>query len=221
MAWARVDDSAYTHPKFLTLDPAAIGLWAMALSYTADHLTDGFIPRAQLPRFIAAPAARALKLAGALVKAGLWEERGDGYQVHDFTDWNAPAEEIRRKRQLARDRQERYREGKTGRFGNASPHAPDNASRGALVTSTHATPRSNTPLPPSFEKQHDSVTASPGGRLHLPAEAAGWVHEDGCPKTEHLDRFPADRQRQCGAHRAAGTQVGRADKRLARPSVPG
>jgi len=59
MPWGRLDDSAYTHPKFLGLDPAAVGLWAMALSYCNHHLTDGCIPRPQLSRLIAASQSKA------------------------------------------------------------------------------------------------------------------------------------------------------------------
>jgi hypothetical protein len=74
--WARVVGRAHSHPKFLALDPAAIGLWTMGLSYCGDQLTDGFIPRAQVAKLVSAPAGRTLKLAADLVKHGLWEARG-------------------------------------------------------------------------------------------------------------------------------------------------
>lgn len=213
MAWARIDDSAYTHPKLLDLDPAAVGLWAMGLSYCADHLTDGHIPRAQVVRLIAAPASRALSLAALLVKAGLWESRGnDGYAVHDFAQWNDSAETIRRKRQAHRDRQQRYWTQKAQSPSDASfvasPAPSGTASPDASVTGVYATPRHATHkppfIPPSSETRH-TVTHRPDGGLDLPPGAADWLHPDGCPRSEFLDRFPPDFQRQCRDHRAPRT----------------
>ncbi len=179
MGWARVDDGAYTHPKFLGLDPAAVGLWALALSYCNHHLTDGFVPRTQVPRLVACPPTLAFKLAHELQKHGLWEERGkDGFQVHDYLDWNPSATEIRRDRALHRERQARYRSRQTGRFGDASRSASAEASGDpsvtAAVTSTHATPLHYPPIVPP-----PSGVATPPHRGDDDSRVPAWLPPPG------------------------------------------
>ena len=82
MAFARIQTTILNHPKFHGLEPAAIGLWTMGNVYCWDQLTDGFIPRWQVPRLLPAVRPhRALALADLLVAAtaggrfrhGLWE----------------------------------------------------------------------------------------------------------------------------------------------------
>jgi hypothetical protein len=214
MAWGRIDDGAFTHPKFLTLDPAALGLWAMALSYSAHELTDGFIPREQVPRLVSVGRARAFALAAKLVASRLWEDRGaDGFQVHDYLDWNDSAKEVREKR--AAIAEVRSRAGRLGGLRSAevnrskrqaNPVINAEANAGGLLakqTQQNSSPRHATPL------TTEPKTLDDGG-LHLPKEAAEWVHADGCVKTEHLGRFPADRRRQCREHRAVEAESGAA-----------
>ena len=104
MSWARLDDKAYAHPKFLGLDPAAIALYWLGLSYAANIESDGFIPRAQVPILAAVFKAhrRAIKLADMLVERGLWDEKGpigfeipslgSGWWVHDYLIYNPKRE---------------------------------------------------------------------------------------------------------------------------------
>jgi hypothetical protein len=217
MSWARVDDGAYTHPKFLGLDPAAIGLWAMALSYCNHHLTDGFIARTQVPRLVAVPPMRAFKLAGELLKHGLWEERGkDGFQVHDYLDWNPSAAEVRKQRALHSARQARYieraRDRQPRRFGHTASDASPDASAGtthdaaadASADTAHATPHHDHPpiVPPS-----PVVVSTPSGdpdatwsRTWMPPP--GTIYPDGCARPEFEHLFPQHRRGQCPRHRA-------------------
>jgi hypothetical protein len=214
MAWARLDDSIYTHPKFLTLEPAAVGLYAMGLAYCTHHLSDGYIPQAQVPRLICAAPAVALKLASLLVHGGLWEKDLDGFRVHDYLDWNPSAADIRLDRAQRRARNDRYRARQRSASGDASQDALDDASldashntirdasRDASQDGLYATPRhttsrktERTPPYPPLSHHHEA------DELHLPVEASTWVHPDGCPRTAYLDRFPVDRQRQCPQHR--------------------
>jgi hypothetical protein len=86
---------------------------------------------------------QAFKLAEKLVKAGLWERRGtDGFQVHDYTDWNLSAAKIREHRKQNAERQDRYRTRNpaSGLFSSRDP-SPD-ALRDASTDASHDASRS-------------------------------------------------------------------------------
>jgi len=97
MAWARLDDGFYDHPKVLSLieeEPegwAALGFWCACLAWAHRHTrkpgkTPGHMSRSAVARMdrIRGPA-----YAGLLVKHGLWElhRDGDGWLIHDFQEF--------------------------------------------------------------------------------------------------------------------------------------
>jgi hypothetical protein len=77
MPWFLVDDQFHSHPKALATEPAALGLWAVAGSWSSAHLTDGVVPDDVLPRLF----PDAVKLAEALVTEGLWKRVKGGYKI--------------------------------------------------------------------------------------------------------------------------------------------
>lgn len=83
MAWAKIDDGWWAHPKVLGLTLSARGLWATALSWSCAQRKDR-IPR-QLVLMVAGNDGD--DLANELTKAGLWEDDGDGWIVHDWADY--------------------------------------------------------------------------------------------------------------------------------------
>lgn len=96
MSWVRLDDKAMDHPKILLLTDSQFRLWIKGLCYAQKHLTDGFIP--------------ALALKPMLPKAGdstrlcevvLWEVVTDGFQVHDFLQWNDSRERVQERKDAA------------------------------------------------------------------------------------------------------------------------
>jgi len=104
MSWARLDDGFIDHPKMVGLRLELVGLWARGLGYCGRHLTDGAIRRAVLPQLTGLSLSRAARLADELVKAGLWENAGSDYLVHDYLDWNPSRREVleeRERRSLA------------------------------------------------------------------------------------------------------------------------
>jgi len=108
--WSKLDDALLDHKKvFFAGDVVgrngaaiAIGLYAMGLMWTNKHLTDGHLPAAVVKswRHLEHP----LRIADALVTAGLWEKNGTGYIVHDFHDHNPTAESVKQKREEDRKR---------------------------------------------------------------------------------------------------------------------
>lgn len=104
MTWFKVDDGFHSHPKtrkVLTKAPAALALWVVAGSWSADNLTDGLIPEDQLPWLIPVGAD---DMAQQLVAARFWRRVKGGYQFHqwatdgDGTKRNPTREEVEAER---------------------------------------------------------------------------------------------------------------------------
>jgi hypothetical protein len=91
MSWARLDDNIAHHPKILRAGPEAAFFWVLCLTYSQRFLTDGHIPEAALGAVGSWAAARARQLATKLVQVRLLERCANGYQVHDYLQYNKPA----------------------------------------------------------------------------------------------------------------------------------
>jgi hypothetical protein len=78
VTWVKLDDSFATNPKVFMLSDVAFRAYVMGLCYASYHLTDGFVP------------AGYVKLKGAreLEAAGLWEQDGAGWRIHDYLAYN-------------------------------------------------------------------------------------------------------------------------------------
>lgn len=96
MTWFKVDDSFHSHPKVLATEPAALGLWVVAGTWSSANLTDGFVPDHVIPRLL----PDAAMLAEALVTTGLWKRCRGGYLFHDWTDYNPSAKQVRSTREV-------------------------------------------------------------------------------------------------------------------------
>jgi hypothetical protein len=115
--WVKVDTGYLAHPKLLGLHPSAKLLHLASILWTAEHLTDGYVPPKAL-RELSESVPIAVRWRGhhasALVDAGLWdvvEPPTLGWVVHDFTEHNAAATRaaVERNRELTRDRVARHR----------------------------------------------------------------------------------------------------------------
>lgn len=104
MSWFKVDDKFHSHPKVCGVSLAAIGLWSKAGSWCGDHLTNGAVPRGAVVALGGTP-----ELAAELVDAGLWRETPKGWQFHEWLDHQPPAEDIKAKREAAKERMRRVR----------------------------------------------------------------------------------------------------------------
>lgn len=90
MVWFKVDDKLHSHVKAMRAGAEAMGLWVLAGSWAADHLTDGWVPDYAAVRL----SAHAEQDAERLVAAGLWvpgEHEGDkGWWFHDWAENGQP-----------------------------------------------------------------------------------------------------------------------------------
>jgi hypothetical protein len=108
MAWVRIDDDLFSHPKILRAwwtDKASIGLWPQGLSWAGRQLTDGYVS-AEFVRGLLPNRRERDRATGALVDAALWVPNGSGWEIHDWSDYNASREQTlaRRDADAARKR---------------------------------------------------------------------------------------------------------------------
>lgn len=107
MAWFKVDDQLHSHPKAGRAGLAAMGLWTLAGSHCMSYLTDGVVER-----WFVESKPHGVKLAAALVKAGLWDEHEDGWVFHDWDEFQPTSEKVLEDRAEARDRMRKVRANK-------------------------------------------------------------------------------------------------------------
>ena len=93
--WARLDDELLDHEKISTAGEViggrngsviALGFYAQCLMWANRHLSDGHLPQRVVKGF--RHGSNPLSIADALVKAGLLEKNGNGFVIHDFTEFN-------------------------------------------------------------------------------------------------------------------------------------
>lgn len=108
--WFRVDDSFLTHPKTEGICNDTLAMWLRAGDWSAWQLTDGRVPRSLLWLF-AGNAADAEGTARDLVDRRLWENNGgDGWQFHDWADWNPTRAQVTARRKADAERRRRWLE---------------------------------------------------------------------------------------------------------------
>lgn len=180
----RIAETAPEHRKLRAAGPAAIGLWAMAGAYAmgSTQMTDGWVPAYWVATW---PSGK--RLAGTLVKVGLWkEEQRDGLPGWQFHDWDRIqrlASEVEQEKRKARERMQAVRKrpstavssrdvrpNTNGTSDRTQPERAENVhdslslslslggTTGGEVTTTRA--RENPPPPRC--PQHENATGDPG-----------------------------------------------------------
>lgn len=107
IAWFKVDDHLYSHPKWLTLPKGARALWVTAGSWCSGQLLDGFIPSGVLS-MLGGTRSEAMHL----VNNGLWREVKDGYRFHDWSAYQPTKKDVMDKRAKDAERLRAWRERK-------------------------------------------------------------------------------------------------------------
>lgn len=122
MAWFKVDDHFWSHPKTAALSDAATALWLRAGSWSAGHLTDGRVPVSML-RFFRARR----RSADELITAGLWSLDGETFVFHAWADYQPSKEQVEAKREATRSRVNAWRERQSNGVTNTSQDGERNA----------------------------------------------------------------------------------------------
>lgn len=116
MAYLKLHATAIEHPKILRLADKAFRLWIWGLCYCQTHLTDGYVPVEAIP-------TRLARANGDLVSADFWTPADGGYHVRDYLEWNDSKAVVKQKRDLNRDRQQRWRDTHVTRYDAPPSHA--------------------------------------------------------------------------------------------------
>lgn len=130
--WFKVDDSFYSNPKTAMLSDGATTLWLRSGSWSAQQLTGGFVPARMVPMFRGSDDS-----VRELCDAGLWayDEQKDGYQFHDWSDYQPDGEEVDA---LRKKRSEAGKRGANRRWGK-----PENGKNGKTDGKCHSKPMAN------------------------------------------------------------------------------
>lgn len=93
MAWFKVDDNFHHSAKVLSIPreirAEALGLWILAGTWSADNMTDGYVPHGVLNDW---PVT--LDTIQELVNAGLWKYEEDGIRFHDWCEYQPTREQL-------------------------------------------------------------------------------------------------------------------------------
>lgn len=164
--WFKVDDNLAFHRKVVAAGNAAMGLWVRAGSWSAQHLTDGFVPEHMIA-VLGTPAQR-----GKLIKVGLWEEVAGGCQFHGWNEKGRQptSKSVLEEREKAAARQDKYRRG--------SHKEPQVTAPSDGVTSPSVTPSvtgvvTPTPTRPDPKEEEQLSFAALGASPISPPEGVG------------------------------------------------
>ena len=179
MPWFMVDDKLHSHRKAVRAGVGPMGLWVLAGSWSADHLEDGFVPSYVAERI----DQDADTHAAELVKAGLWtaaEKNGDeGWQFHDWDEFQPTREAVEAKREAARERMARVRGNR--KSGSQEVRANNQrSSQEVRLTPAHPSPSHTKEaakaarkrgLPDDWKPNEAAITFAAGKRIDVEREA--------------------------------------------------
>jgi hypothetical protein len=150
VAWFKVDDRFWSHPKTADLSDGATALWIRAGSWSAGHLTDGRVPVSMLRLFRARRRS-----ADELVSVGLWSNAGDAFVFTSWDEYQPLKVQVEARREATKSRVNTWREGRrngvtdafTGQTSNAAPDPtrPDPTPEEAKASSTRKKPETRIP----------------------------------------------------------------------------
>lgn len=205
MSWVRLDDGAPGHRKIVGLSDAAFRLWIVGLTYCNQQANDGRFSAASariMTGYLASPELGRGAIA-ELCAAGLWAETADGYEVHDYLEYQPSQEERCAANKAAAERMRKMRAAK---HGVREPLQRNTARTSDEVPAKFALPdpvpsRSRPDPVPDFKEGTQKPPATPdvsdpqGGFLPgIPAEAGngGKKQAEPKPKKERKPAKPKD-----------------------------
>jgi general stress protein YciG len=140
MTWAKVDDTLHSHRKIRAAGLEAMGLWLVAMSYCAAHLTDGVLTTEEVTH-LSGSKLKGTKLAARLVEARLWDIQPEGWMFHDWAHYQPTREQV-----LA-DRARKVEAGKRGGQASAQARASGIRSTTGQAPSKHPGELPSRPVP--------------------------------------------------------------------------
>lgn len=111
--WINLATTFPRHPKALAAGPVARHLFIVGLCWAGEYDTDGAIPGYALNSLAidaGIPNDDVGQVADRLVEVGLWVRQPDGWQVHDWGQWQSTSAEREERRSKNRERQRAWRD---------------------------------------------------------------------------------------------------------------
>lgn len=123
MVWVTFDDKFHSNPKIVSAGLDGAGLYARALTYCGDHLTDGYVP-CQWASEVAPKRVR-----DKLSSTGLWIQNGAYYYIPDYLEFNPSRGEVERRRsEISQVRSKAGKRGAEARWHGKPDGKPDDPS---------------------------------------------------------------------------------------------
>lgn len=165
MAWVKLDDAILDNHKIIAAGPLGFALHIAAITWCGRNLTDGFIPKRRVPLLLDLPslqvsettkvrvlhALTADDLAADLERIGLWHDRGEQWEVHDYLEYNPSKSEVLAERARHAENQQRSRARKTR----------DRSRDRSVISQSSTRDRGPVPVPvpvPGEEEQKDLIS---------------------------------------------------------------
>lgn len=175
MSWVKLDDKLWSHPKIAALEARALKLWLFGLCWCNQQETDGVIPRAMLAQLGGTP-----KLAGELVKVGLWHATPTGWEVHDYLVYQPSKARLEAERGRIKERVARHRQGPTSAACNGVTATVTNADVTGAVSDLKRRPRPD-PIPIRSDHPDPPIQDLTGHAPAAPSERSVDEVQSTCP----------------------------------------
>ncbi|MEU6858847.1 hypothetical protein AB0B28_08240 [Glycomyces sp. NPDC046736] len=176
MPWVRFDDDFPDHWKIEPLSDGAFRLHTNAIFRSSKWLTDGYLPKNRLDLIAPRRMKRPGKYVAELEAAGLWEPTEDGWNLHDFLDYQPSKVQVKTERAKTAERQKRWRERQkapvTDGVNNGSSNGVTDGVTNAAPTRPDPTRTSNTSSSETAPPPRDDVE-------RLCEHLADWVEKNG------------------------------------------
>lgn len=110
MTWVKIDDKFYDNRANRELGAAGRDLFLAGLCYCNKGLTDGEIPKVDVPMLLAQAQAKKATIE-RLLAAGRWLDLGDRYEVAEYLEYQPSKAKVLAEREKARKKKQRQRAG--------------------------------------------------------------------------------------------------------------
>lgn len=185
MPWFKVDDSLAFHAKTVQAGNVAMGLWVRAGAWCSQQGTEGKVP-AHMVGTLGGSKAHAAKL----VTAGLWKTTSEGYQFHDWLQYQPSNAEVQADR--ARRAAEKSAAGRLGGIASGV------ARRKQTGSTNEAEPKQKASRREANAKQNEAPTRPDPARSGLPSRDRlevelpdPWANFEDPPSQEELEAAAA------------------------------
>lgn len=156
MPWVKLDDRFPSHRKIALLSDRAFRLHISAICWCSENLTDGRIGDRELALVAKIRGVKAT--AQQLADAGVWDRTEDGWEIHDYLDYNPSREQVIAERKKNAERQEKFRRRKNGK--PVPPDGSPNPSSNGVTSGVTRNGETRADDTTATRTQHDGDTTA-------------------------------------------------------------